>query len=104
MLFICLHFQSTSNRSGFRITREFESFGGFLHASANRESVVITSEALRSNIPAVIDTFADILSSPVFFPGKSPLRYVFGNLSELLKMLFFVNVCCFCFVLLTYRK
>eukprot|EP01135_Chromosphaera_perkinsii_P005028 Nk52_evm5s311 gene=Nk52_evmTU5s311 len=60
-------FSSTNNRSNFRITREFELMGGFLHASANRESVVLTAEALRSNVPAVLDTFADILSSPAYF-------------------------------------
>eukprot|EP00126_Sphaerothecum_destruens_P007896 Sdes_comp20025_c0_seq1m12778 len=64
-------YSSNAKRSGFRIVREFESLGIYLQATASRQNLVLSAQFFpKSNVSTVLETFSDILTSPVYHPWE----------------------------------
>lgn len=59
-------FKSTANRSHFRIVREVEAIGGNLGASASREQMGYTFDALKSYVPEMVELLIDSIRNPAF--------------------------------------
>lgn len=59
-------FKSTRNRSHLRIVREVEAIGGNVTASASREQMVYTSDALKTYVPQMVELLIDCARNPVF--------------------------------------
>ncbi|XP_048233665.1 mitochondrial-processing peptidase subunit alpha [Ricinus communis] len=59
-------FKSTRNRSHLRIVREVEAIGGNIGASASREQMAYTFDALRTHIPEMVELLVDCVRNPVF--------------------------------------
>ncbi|XP_071724748.1 mitochondrial-processing peptidase subunit alpha-like [Rutidosis leptorrhynchoides] len=59
-------FKSTRNRSHFRVVREVEAVGGYVHASASREQMVYTFDALKTYVPEMVELLIDSFRNPVF--------------------------------------
>lgn len=59
-------FKSTLNRSHFRIVREVEAIGGNIGASASREQMGYTFDALKSYVPQMVELLVDCVRNPVF--------------------------------------
>ncbi|KOM27410.1 hypothetical protein LR48_Vigan406s022000 [Vigna angularis] len=54
-------FKSTTNRSHFRIVREVEAIGGNIGASASREQMGYTFDALKTYVPQMVELLVDCL-------------------------------------------
>ncbi|KAK8963712.1 Mitochondrial-processing peptidase subunit alpha [Platanthera guangdongensis] len=61
-----LAFKSTSNRSHLRIVREVEAIGGNITASASREQMGYTYDALKVYVPEMVEVLIDSVRNPVF--------------------------------------
>lgn len=59
-------FKSTSNRSHLRIVREVEAIGGNIGASASREQMGYTFDALKTYVPEMVELLVDSVRNPVF--------------------------------------
>ena len=59
-------FKSTTNRSHLRIVREVEAIGGNVTASASREQMGYTYEALKTYMPEMVEVLIDSVRNPVF--------------------------------------
>ncbi|XP_028806491.1 mitochondrial-processing peptidase subunit alpha [Neltuma alba] len=59
-------FKSTRNRSHFRIVREVEAIGGNMQASASREQMGYTFDALKTYVPEMVELLIDSVRNPVF--------------------------------------
>ncbi|KAL5768707.1 hypothetical protein ACOSP7_015252 [Xanthoceras sorbifolium] len=59
-------FRSTRNRSHLRIVREVEAIGGNVQASASREQMGYTFDALKTYVPEMVELLVDCVRNPVF--------------------------------------
>ncbi|KAA8534902.1 hypothetical protein F0562_029882 [Nyssa sinensis] len=59
-------FKSTANRSHLRIVREVEAIGGNVTASASREQMGYTYDALKTYVPEMVELLIDCVRNPVF--------------------------------------
>ena len=59
-------FKSTTNRSHLRIVREVEAIGGNVTASASREQMGYTYDALKNYVPQMVELLVDSVRNPVF--------------------------------------
>ncbi|KAK1551206.1 hypothetical protein Q3G72_031941 [Acer saccharum] len=59
-------FKSTRNRSHLRIVREVEAIGGNIQASASREQMGYTLDALKTYVPEMVELLVDCVRNPVF--------------------------------------
>ncbi|KAK2654587.1 hypothetical protein Ddye_014443 [Dipteronia dyeriana] len=86
-------FKSTKNRSHLRIIREVEAIGGNILASASREQMGYTFDALKTYVPEMVELLVDSVRNPVFLDWevneelsrlKSELRELRNNPQGLL--------------------
>ncbi|XP_020577824.1 mitochondrial-processing peptidase subunit alpha-like isoform X2 [Phalaenopsis equestris] len=61
-----LAFKSTTNRSHLRIVREVEAIGGNVSASASREQMGYTFDALKTYLPEMVEVLIDSVRNPIF--------------------------------------
>ncbi|KAE9614009.1 putative quinol--cytochrome-c reductase [Lupinus albus] len=59
-------FKSTRNRSHFRVVREVEAIGGNVQASASREQMSYTFDALTTYVPEMVELLVDSVRNPAF--------------------------------------
>lgn len=59
-------FKSTANRSHLRMVREVEAIGGNVTASASREQMGYTYDALKTYLPEMLELLVDSVRNPVF--------------------------------------
>lgn len=59
-------FKSTRNRSHLRVVREVEAIGGHVLASASREQMSYTFDALKTYVPEMVELLVDCVRNPVF--------------------------------------
>lgn len=59
-------FKSTRNRSHLRIVREVEAIGGNVQASASREQMGYSFDALKTYVPEMVELLIDCVRNPVF--------------------------------------
>lgn len=59
-------FKSTTNRSHLRVVREVEAIGGNVTASASREQMGYTFDALKTYVPEMVELLVDCVRNPVF--------------------------------------
>ncbi|KAM7254547.1 hypothetical protein ACFE04_003927 [Oxalis oulophora] len=80
-------FKSTRNRSHFRIVREVEAIGGNISASASREQMGYTFDALKTYVPEMVELLVDTVRNPVFLDWElnEELHKVKEELAELSK-------------------
>nr|KYP54122.1 hypothetical protein KK1_000296 [Cajanus cajan] len=78
-------FKSTTNRSHFRIVREVEAIGGNVGASASREQMGYTFDALKTYVPQMVELLVDCVRNPAFLDWEvnEELRKVKAELGEL---------------------
>ena len=60
-------FKSTLNRSHFRVVREVEAIGGNIMASASREQMAYTGDAIKTHMPEIVELLVDSVRNPVFY-------------------------------------
>lgn len=80
-------FKSTVNRSQLRIVREIEAIGGNTSASASREQMAYTVDALKTYIPEMVELLIDCVRNPAFLEWEvhEELQKVKAELGELSK-------------------
>ncbi|KAL2578637.1 hypothetical protein AAZV13_15G019700 [Glycine max] len=80
-----MSFKSTANRSHFRVVREVEAVGGNVGASASREQMGYTFDALKTYVPQMIELLVDCVRNPAFLDWEvnEELRKVKSELGEL---------------------
>lgn len=61
-----LAFKSTTNRSHLRIVREVEAIGGNTGASASREQMGYTLDALKTYVPEMVELLVDCVRNPAY--------------------------------------
>ncbi|PON81089.1 Coenzyme PQQ biosynthesis protein [Trema orientale] len=78
-------FKSTTNRSHLRIVREVEAIGGNIGASASREQMGYTFDALKTYVPEMVELLVDCVRNPVFLDWEvnEELRKVRAEIVEL---------------------
>lgn len=59
-------FKSTKNRSHLRLVREVEAIGGNVQASASREHMGYTYDALKTYVPEMVELLIDSVRNPAF--------------------------------------
>lgn len=59
-------FKSTLNRTHFRLVREIEAIGGNTSASASREQMSYTIDALKTYVPEMVEVLIDSVRNPAF--------------------------------------
>ena len=59
-------FKSTLNRSHVRLVREIESMGASTSASASREQMGYTIDALKTYVPQMVEVLVDSVRNPAF--------------------------------------
>lgn len=59
-------FKTTRNRSQFRVVREVEAIGGNVQASASREQMGYTFDALKTYVPEMVELLVDSVRNPAF--------------------------------------
>ncbi|KAK4758876.1 hypothetical protein SAY87_020177 [Trapa incisa] len=59
-------FKTTRNRSHLRVVREVEAIGGNVQASASREQMGYTFDALKTYVPQMVELLIDSVRNPVF--------------------------------------
>ncbi|KAJ4708567.1 mitochondrial-processing peptidase subunit alpha-like [Melia azedarach] len=77
-------FRSTRNRSHLRIVREVEAIGGHVQASASREQMGYTFDALKTYVPEMVELLIDCVRNPVFLDWEvnEQLQKVKSEISE----------------------
>ncbi|GLU22314.1 hypothetical protein SLE2022_384010 [Rubroshorea leprosula] len=80
-------FKSTTNRSHLRIVREVEAIGGNTSASASREQMAYTVDALKTYLPEMVELLVDCVRNPAFLEWEvnEELQKVKAELGELSK-------------------
>ncbi|KAK7385366.1 hypothetical protein VNO78_31082 [Psophocarpus tetragonolobus] len=80
-----MSFKSTTNRSHFRVVREVEAIGGVVGASASREQMGYTFDALKTYVPQMIELLVDCVRNPAFLDWEvnEELRKVKAEIGEL---------------------
>ncbi|XVF25066.1 hypothetical protein REPUB_Repub13aG0181600 [Reevesia pubescens] len=80
-------FKSTTNRSHLRIVREVEAIGGNTSASASRECMVYTFDALKTYVPEMVELLIDCMRNPAFLDWEvnEELLKVKAELEEVSK-------------------
>lgn len=80
-------FKSTLNRTHFRLVREVEAIGGNIMASASREQMAYTGDAIKTHMPEIVELLADSVRNPAFFQWevKEQVAKVKGELSEIMN-------------------
>lgn len=78
-------FKSTTNRSHLRVVREVEAIGGNVTASASREQMGYTFDALKTYVPEMVELLVDCVRNPVFLDWEvnEQLQKVKAELGEL---------------------
>ncbi|KFK38993.1 hypothetical protein AALP_AA3G186200 [Arabis alpina] len=78
-------FKSTLNRSHLRLVREIEAMGGNTSASASREQMSYTIDALRTYVPEMVEVLIDSVRNPAFLDWEvnEELRNVKAEIGEL---------------------
>ncbi|KAI3978185.1 hypothetical protein MKX01_013016 [Papaver californicum] len=78
-------FKSTRNRSHLRVVREVEAIGGHVAASASREQMGYTHDALKTYIPQMVEQLVDTVRNPVFLDWevKEQLQKVKDEIAEM---------------------
>ncbi|EXB74600.1 Mitochondrial-processing peptidase subunit alpha [Morus notabilis] len=78
-------FKSTTNRSHLRIVREVEAIGGNINATASREQMGYTFDALKTHIPQMVELLIDSVRNPAFLDWEvnEELRKVKAEIGEL---------------------
>lgn len=59
-------FKTTTNRSHLRVVREVEAIGGNVTASASREQMGYTFDALKTYVPEMVELLVDSVRNPAF--------------------------------------
>ena len=59
-------FKSTTNRSHLRLVREVEAIGGNVTASASREQMSYSFDALKTYLPQMVEILVDCVRNPAF--------------------------------------
>ncbi|GMN50663.1 hypothetical protein TIFTF001_019822 [Ficus carica] len=80
-------FKTTRNRSHFRVVREVEAIGGHVQASASREQMGYTYDALKTHVPEMVELLVDCVRNPVFLDWEvnEQLQKVKAEISEASK-------------------
>lgn len=80
-------FKSTLNRSHLRLVREVEAIGGNTSASASREQMGYTIDALKTYVPEMVEVLIDSVRNPAFLDWEvnEELRKVKLEIGELSK-------------------
>lgn len=97
-------FKSTTNRSHLRIVREVEAIGGNVTASASREQMSYSFDALKTYLPQMVEVLVDCVRNPAFLDWEVNEQVVHLIKSEFLFLALhtiFVNFSSF---LCSYRK
>uniref|UniRef100_A0A1D1ZBE4 Mitochondrial-processing peptidase subunit alpha n=1 Tax=Anthurium amnicola TaxID=1678845 RepID=A0A1D1ZBE4_9ARAE len=78
-------FKSTTNRSNLRIVREVEAVGGNVTASAAREQMSYSFDALKTYLPQMVEVLIDCVRNPVFLDWEvnEQLQKLKGEMAEL---------------------
>ncbi|XP_010269174.1 PREDICTED: mitochondrial-processing peptidase subunit alpha-like isoform X1 [Nelumbo nucifera] len=74
-------FKSTANRSHLRIVREVEAIGGNVTASASREQMGYSYDALKTYVPEMVELLIDCVRNPVFLDWE--LQKVKAEIAEI---------------------
>ncbi|KAF2931728.1 hypothetical protein DAI22_05g232600 [Oryza sativa Japonica Group] len=77
-------FKSTTNRSHLRLVREVEAIGGNVFASASREQMSYTYDALKCYAPEMVEVLIDSVRNPAFLEWevKEQLQKIKSEISE----------------------
>ncbi|PWA80904.1 mitochondrial-processing peptidase subunit alpha [Artemisia annua] len=77
-------FKSTANRSHLRLVREVEAIGGNVTASASREQMGYTFDALKTYVPQMVELLVDSARNQVFLDWevKEQIEKVKAEISE----------------------
>uniref|UniRef100_K3ZDH8 ATP-dependent 6-phosphofructokinase n=3 Tax=Setaria TaxID=4554 RepID=K3ZDH8_SETIT len=77
-------FKSTVNRSHLRLVREVEAIGGNVSASASREQMSYTYDALKSYTPEMVEVLIDSVRNPAFLDWevKEQLQKIKSEIAE----------------------
>lgn len=59
-------YKTTTNRSHLRVVREIEAVGGCVTASASREQMSYTFDALKTYMPQMVEVLIDCMRNPAF--------------------------------------
>ncbi|KAL8489691.1 hypothetical protein ACS0TY_025548 [Phlomoides rotata] len=80
-------FKSTTNRSHLRIVREIEAIGGNVTASASREHMGYTYDALKTYVPQMVELLIDCVRNPAFLDWEvnEQIHKMSDEISELSK-------------------
>ncbi|CAI9766032.1 unnamed protein product [Fraxinus pennsylvanica] len=80
-------FKSTTNRSHLRVVREVEAIGGNVMASASREHMGYTYDALKTYVPQMVELLIDSVRNPAFLDWEvnEQLHKVSAEVSECSK-------------------
>ncbi|KAH6779048.1 Insulinase family protein [Perilla frutescens var. hirtella] len=80
-------FKSTTNRSHLRTVREVEAIGGNVTASASREHMSYTYDALKTYVPQMVELLVDSVRNPAFLDWEvsEQLLKVSAEISEYSK-------------------
>ncbi|XP_013721397.2 probable mitochondrial-processing peptidase subunit alpha-1, mitochondrial [Brassica napus] len=80
-------FKSTRNRSHLRLVREIEAIGGNTSASASREQMSYTIDALKTYVPEMVEILIDSVRNPAFLDWEvnEELRKMKLEIAELAK-------------------
>lgn len=70
-------FKSTTNRSHLRIVREVEAIGGNIGASASREQMGYTFDALKTYVPQMVELLVDSVRNPAFLDWELNEEVIF---------------------------
>lgn len=77
-------FKTTTNRSHLRIVREVEAIGGNVTASASREQMGYTFDALKTYVPEMVELLVDCVRNPAFLDWEvnETLQKLKGEINE----------------------
>lgn len=77
-------FRSTTNRSHLRLVREVEAIGGNVSASASREQMSYTYDALKTYAPEMVEVLLDSVRNPAFLEWevKEQLQKIKSEIAE----------------------
>ncbi|GMI72397.1 hypothetical protein like AT1G51980 [Hibiscus trionum] len=80
-------FKSTTNRSHLRVVREVEAIGGNTSASASRECMTYTFDALKTYVPEMVELLIDCVRNPAFLDWEvnEELQKIKAELEEVSK-------------------
>ncbi|XP_047044703.1 mitochondrial-processing peptidase subunit alpha-like [Lolium rigidum] len=78
-------FRSTTNRSHLRLVREVEAIGGNVSASASREQMSYTYDALKCYAPEMVEVLLDSVRNPAFLEWevKEQLQKIKSEISDI---------------------